>query len=124
MARILLVEDDKLFRWALKEALGAAGHEVVQAESCVAAREELCSAIDLALFDYHLPDGTGLGLLDKMKHSGLDYPAIILTAHPTDDEAAQAVSLGALTYVSKPDDPEDVVQLVNSALDGDLRMSL
>jgi DNA-binding response OmpR family regulator len=117
MHTILLVEDDKLFRWALKEALAEAGYRVLEATSCRQARENFANRVDLALLDYRLPDCTGFSLLDEIKRAKLSYPVIILTAHPTDEGEVEARRLGAHAYLAKPDDPLEVAHWVRVALD-------
>ena len=118
MPSVLVVEDDKLFRWALKDALERAGYDVIEAENCAEARNNLHNGVDAALLDYHLPDGTGLGLLDEIKRENLRFPAILLTAHPTDESAEQAEALGAYHYATKPDDGEKVLPWLEAALSG------
>lgn len=116
MATILIVEDDKLFRWAVKEALIAAGFNVLEARNGIEARRRFAEDVDLAILDYHLPDTTGFRLLGEMREARMRFPIVFLTAHATDDGATEAAMLGASHYASKPDDPGEVVRLVDRLL--------
>ena len=80
--RILIVEDEKLLRWALRERLGKEGYEPIEAESGAAARRLLgTEELDLALLDYRLPDMTGLDLLREILAHHPDVPVILMTAY-------------------------------------------
>ena len=62
--RVLIVDDEKLIRWSVREALGAEGFEVLEAENAATARVALDTQdLALALFDLRLPDGNGMDLL-------------------------------------------------------------
>ena len=59
-ANVLVVDDEDLVRWSLKERLAHDGHAVTEAATVAGALEKLGTDIDLVLLDFKLPDGDGL----------------------------------------------------------------
>ena len=115
---VLVVEDDKLYRMALRMQLADAGYRVLEAVDCESARVLLGGdhRVDAATLDYNLPDGTGFDLLDEILRRHPDVPAILITAHPTNEGKEQAIALGACRYLEKPTDLTQVVAVVSEAL--------
>ena len=108
-ARILVVDDEKLIRWSLRERLSADGHDVVLAADLQAARQALNEhEFDLALLDLRLPDGNGIDLLKEMQSSHKDIPVVIITAYSTVDSAVAAMKEGAYDYISTPFNLDDL----------------
>ncbi|MBI2423023.1 MAG: sigma-54-dependent Fis family transcriptional regulator [Candidatus Hydrogenedentes bacterium] len=102
-AAILTVDDEKIIRWTLRSRLEEDGYEVVEAESCAAARAAMAvRAFDLALIDMRLPDGTGMELLAHLQAISPDTPVIIVTAYSSVESAVGAIRAGAADYVTKP----------------------
>ena len=117
-ARILVVDDEKLIRWSLRERLSADGHDVVLAADLQAARQALNEhEFDLALLDLRLPDGNGIDLLKEMQSSHKDIPVVIITAYSTVDSAVAAMKEGAYDYISKPFNLDDLTLTVRRALE-------
>jgi DNA-binding NtrC family response regulator len=116
-ANILIVDDEQLLRWSLKERLEESGHRVVEAETGREAIEQFASGVDLVLLDYRLPDADGLGLLERMKAEDADVPVILMTAYSSVDQAVQAIKGGAYHYLNKPFDLEELVLLADKALE-------
>lgn len=119
MATILIVEDDRLFRWAVTQALQAAGYAVREASNQSEARQGFDSRVDLAILDYYLPGPNGTCILREMRTARPDLPVLMLTAHATKEGEDEAVALGARRYATKPDDPQEVVRMVRSVLGGE-----
>lgn len=117
MAAILLVDDNRLVRLVIKDALERAGHLVLEASTGEAAKAHLdASTVDLGLFDHDLPDTTGVALLDEVRRRvGLRVPVIVMTACWTESGEAAAMRQGA-RYIEKPLELEDVVLVVEEAL--------
>jgi len=116
MAMILVVDDEPLIRWAVREGLELEGYAVVEAGS---AREALASlegaTIDVALLDLKLPDSDDLSLLRRIRTSAPACRVIMMTAHGTPEILADAMRMGAFGTVAKPFDLGRIVSLVRDA---------
>lgn len=108
--RALVVDDDEGIRWILKKVLSEEGMEVTEADSIAAVETVLKHEhMDLVFLDVYLPDGNGMELLA----SGLfTMPVVVLTAETTFGHAAEAYRTGAMEYLPKPFDLDEVRQLV------------
>ena len=117
-ARILIVDDEALVRWSLRERLTAEGFDVVEAGLASEALDSLgTTKADLALLDFKLPDGDGLTVLKRIKETAPDTQVIMMTAFSTVENAVEAMKLGAYHYVNKPFNLDEVVMLVEKALE-------
>jgi two-component system response regulator AtoC len=118
LATLLIVDDEELVRWSLRERFGRDGYTVVEAGTCAAALDQLASgSVDLVLLDYRLPDGDGLTLLRRIKESNPDTPVILMTAFSTVENAVEAMKHGAYHYLNKPFNLDDVSVTVEKALE-------
>jgi DNA-binding NtrC family response regulator len=118
LVRVLIVEDEQLIRWSLRQKFEARGFEVVEAESGgdgVAAHA--AGVFDLVMLDYKLPDITGLQVLKQIRETDSDAVVIMMTAYSTIESAVDAIKLGAYDYVSKPFDMDDVLRTADKALE-------
>ncbi len=102
MSRVLVVDDNESLVDNLREILDDAGHEVLAATSCAAARARAKEGFDVALVDMRLPDGLGSDLASELKESYPDCAVVLLTGYSTVEAAAAAVRAGAFAYLSKP----------------------
>ncbi|HAK55433.1 MAG: sigma-54 dependent transcriptional regulator [Vicinamibacterales bacterium] len=116
-ARVLVVDDEDLIRWSLVERLAQEGYEMVEAATGQAGLDLCHEGVDLILLDYKLPDIDGLTILKRVRQSHPDALVILLTAYSTIDSAVEAIKLGAYHYLSKPFDIDEVVLLVQKALE-------
>jgi two-component system response regulator RegA len=115
---LLIVEDDKSFLRRLARALEGRGFTVSTAESVADGIAQLESASPaFAVVDMRLEDGNGLDVISALKRRRPDARAIILTGYGNIASAVNAVKLGAVDYLSKPVDADDVVAAL-LALDG------
>jgi DNA-binding NtrC family response regulator len=115
-ATVLIVDDEDLVRWSLRERMKKDGHAVIEAATAAAALDAAPGA-DLVLLDYRLPDGDGLSVLRGIKDQWPDTPVILMTAFSTVENAVDAMRLGAYHYVNKPFSLDDVSALVEKALE-------
>jgi len=116
-ATILIVDDESLVRWSLRERLGRDGHDILEAATAADAIAQIPGEIDLVLLDYRLPDGDGLQVLGRIKAQAPDIQVILMTAFSTIENAVEAMKLGAFHYVNKPFHLDEVVLLVEKALE-------
>ncbi len=114
---ILVVDDEPLIRWSLRERLTAAGYKVLEAETGSQALEHAADAVDLVLLDYRLPDLDGVTVLKRLKEVDPDILVILMTAYSSIETAVEAVKLGAYHYVNKPFNLDELLLLVEKALE-------
>jgi two-component system response regulator RegA len=115
---LLIVEDDKSFLQRLARAMESRGFAVTTAETVADGLTHLETASPAyAVVDMRLEDGNGLDVISALKKRRPDARAIILTGYGNIATAVNAVKLGAVDYLSKPADADDVVAAL-LALDG------
>jgi two-component system, NtrC family, response regulator AtoC len=104
--RVLVIEDERLMRWSLAEALTDEGHVVTQAEDGATALRALHSGepIDAVVLDYELPDSGNLSLLSKIRQLVPSRPIVLITAYGTPALAKAARRVGASEVLLKPFD--------------------
>ena len=107
---LLIVEDDKSFLQRLARAMEARGFQVTTADSVSEGLQRVETAAPaFAVVDMRLGDGNGLDVIVALKQSRPDARAIILTGYGNIASAVNAVKVGAVDYLSKPADADDVV---------------
>jgi two-component system response regulator RegA len=107
---LLIVEDDKSFLHRLSRAMEGRGFTVTTAESVADGLNQLHSSSPaFAVVDMRLEDGNGLDVVSALKRRRPDARAIVLTGYGNIATAVTAVKLGAVDYLSKPVDANDVV---------------
>jgi two-component system response regulator RegA len=107
---LLIVEDDKSFLQRLARAMEGRGFTVTTAETVAEGITQLETASPaFAVVDMRLEDGNGLDVISALKRRRPDARAIILTGYGNIATAVNAVKLGAVDYLSKPVDADDVV---------------
>jgi len=112
--KILIVEDEVLFARAVMRRLQKAGYECEHAENIQDARQIAKQLLpDLALLDMRLPDGNGMDLLPELVVKNIT--CIVMTAHGDIGDAVSAMKLGALDYLKKPIDLEELFIAISKA---------
>jgi len=118
---ILLADDEEKILKRLGRALRDEGHEVVEATSARDAQKQLVEkSFDLLVIDNLMPGMTGLELIREMAQTmqPSERPQVLMmTAHATVESAIEAMKLGALDYLQKPFEVEELLALVSHALD-------
>ena len=107
---MLIVEDDRSFLQRLAKALEQRGFTVTTAESVADGLLQVEKAAPaFAVVDMRLGDGNGLDVISALKRRRPDARGIILTGYGNIATAVNAVKLGAVDYLAKPADADDVV---------------
>lgn len=114
---ILVVDDDPSSRTLLREILREEGFDIVEAEDGELALELLeTKPVDLVITDRSMPRLGGLELLAKMREKQSALPVLVISAYGEETLWGQAIGLGAVDYLLKPFQTEDVLKIVRKAL--------
>jgi len=116
-ATLLIVDDEDLVRWSLRERFVRDGYTVLESGTAAGAIEKMTPAVDLVLLDYRLPDGDGLSVLRQIKELSPDTLVILMTAFSTVENAVAAMKHGAYHYLNMPFNLDDVSAFVDKALE-------
>ena len=116
LKRLLVVDDEPNMAWLFRQTFSGKC-EVIAAESGERALDLVKQDdVDVVMLDLRLPGMDGMETLREMKRAGLTAPVIIMTAYGEVKSAVQAMKLGAFDYITKPFDLEELVVLVEGAL--------
>lgn len=117
-ATILIVDDEKLVRWALRKKCEEWGYYVCEADTgaggLTAARRD---SPDLVLLDVKLPDLGGLEVLTTLKERGDARAVIMITADPQLEDVKKALKIGAYDFVGKPLNFDELKVAIHNALE-------
>jgi len=117
-ARILVVDDDRLILESCRDVLEGERHAPVLAASGEEGIETIAEEpFDLIITDLKMPGKDGLDVLRFVKEKRPDIPVVILTGYPALNSAIESVRLGAFDYVCKPMAPDELLLVVNRALE-------
>lgn len=121
--RLLIAEDDKVQREVIVDILSAAGYAVAGVPSARAAIETLRGeAYDLLVTDLRMPGMDGLELLRQAKRVRPEMEVVVMTAYASVETAVTAMKEGAVDYLAKPFDKDELLVVVAKAVErGDLR---
>ena len=108
--KLLVVDDDPVFRGVLARALSKRGFDVRVAAGLVEARQALeVDRPDYAVVDLRMPDGSGLALVEELKRQNPRARIVVLTGFASVATAVEAIKLGAVHYLPKPADADEVI---------------
>ncbi|MEZ5958298.1 MAG: ActR/PrrA/RegA family redox response regulator transcription factor [Hyphomonadaceae bacterium] len=115
---LLILDDDAAFRTRLARALETRGFEVSAVASVAEANDIATkSPPAYAVLDLRLEDGSGLAVVEALNKSRPDCRVVMLTGYGAIATAVAAVKAGALDYLAKPADPEDIVKALLASPD-------
>lgn len=111
---ILLVEDGRSQREMLRDFLIKEGHRVMEAETGETAIKTVVSNhFDLILLDYKMPGMDGMEVLKEIKRINHEIDVVIITAYGTIETAVEAIKVGAIDYITKPIELEELLILLD-----------
>ncbi|MDP8245394.1 MAG: sigma-54 dependent transcriptional regulator [Candidatus Hinthialibacter antarcticus] len=117
MATILIAEDEAKMRKILALALSEDGHEILEAQNAEEAASTIRThSVSLVISDLRMPGGGGMALLKSVQEINHYIPVIILTAYGTIENAVDALKNGAVDYLLKPCDLDEIKLAVEKAL--------
>ena len=117
MISILIIEDDVAFSAMLKTFFEKRDYKVDNAFSAEEGFKKLAAGkFDILLTDVRLPDRDGLEILLEVKKNYSNIQVIVMTNYAEINMAVKAMKNGAFDYVSKPFQPETILQTINNAL--------
>src|SRR5690554_7929158 len=114
MSRILIVEDESIIRSALKRLLEKNGYDISDAESVADAIDRFgLNGFDLIISDLRLPGAPGTDLIELAGQ----VPVLIMTSYASLRSAVDAMKLGAVDYIAKPFDHDEMLRTVAAILE-------
>jgi DNA-binding NtrC family response regulator len=115
---VLIIDDERPVLMTLEALLKRHGYQVDTAPTAAQGVKVLKSkSPTLVLLDLRLPDADGLEMLDRIKNELPEVQVIILTAHDSLHNAIESIKRGAFHFISKPYAPEELLSLVEKALE-------
>ncbi len=112
MSHILVVEDEAIIRQSVRRLLQRHNYEVTDVDSIDAAKQQDLTSFDLIISDLRLPGGQGTDLVELAG----DTPVLIMTSYASLRSAVDAMKMGAVDYIAKPFDHEEMAQAVKRIL--------
>jgi two-component system response regulator RegA len=118
--RLLVVDDDEPYRLRLCRAFRGRGFEVADA-GCAADGLERARAFrpQRAVLDLRMPDGSGIALLSDLLREHPDLACVVLTGYGSITTAVEAVRRGAVDYLTKPADADEILQAFEPRVEPD-----
>lgn len=119
MAKILIVDDSTLSRGILRRILQTEGHSIIEAKDGLMGIESYyIEKPDLVLLDIAMPDMQGTEVLEKLRALDDRARIVMATADLQELTRASVIAAGALGYLTKPYNPDAVLDTVNQVLRG------
>jgi DNA-binding NtrC family response regulator len=118
MPKILVIDDEKPIRRALREILEYEKYEVDEAEDGPAGLEKsLNNNFDVILCDIKMPKMDGMEVLEKILKEGVQTPVVMISGHGNIDTAVEAIKKGAFDFIQKPLDLNRILVTIRNAMD-------
>ncbi len=119
--KLLLLEDDQILSETLEHFLTRAGYEIDVALTMEEAEDlTFDNKYDLYLLDINLPEGSGLELLEALRYADDNTPTIFITALTDMGSISEGFKLGAMDYIKKPFDPEELLIRLKAKFKNDI----
>ena len=116
-ARVLVVDDDELVRRAVCRLLVSEGYEVAALSSALELLEDdRASTAACLVLDLRMPGPSGLEAFEELRSRGVDTPAVFLTGHGTVRDGVVAMKAGAVEFLEKPFDDDELLEAVREAV--------
>ena len=118
MAKILIIDDERAIRRALREILEFEGFEIDEAENGKEGLDKAKSGVYEIIFcDIKMPLMDGMEVLDELLKSKVETPLIMISGHGNIDTAVQAIKKGAFDFIEKPLDLNRILVTIRNAKD-------
>ena len=117
LGSLLVVDDDAAFRRQLVRAMERRGFEVLSAESfdeAIQISEQ--NTLDCAIVDIRLDDKNGLDLVPILREKHAEIKVVVLTGYGNIASAVNAIKVGAVDYLAKPADPDDIFSALSARI--------
>lgn len=118
MGKILIIDDERSIRRALREILEFESFEVQEAENGKEGLEKaINTSFDIIFCDIKMPEMDGMEVLDGLAKAQVDTPVIMISGHGTIDTAVEAIKKGAFDFIEKPLDLNRILVTIRNAKD-------
>ena len=116
--KVFLLDDDELIVTVLSRALQKEGYEICGETETDEAVDKICSwAPDVVVLDIAMPGRDGIAILKEIKSRELRTHVVMLTADDSSDTAVMAMKLGAVDYLTKPFNMDEVKNVIHNIMD-------
>jgi two-component system nitrogen regulation response regulator NtrX len=118
MAKILIIDDERAIRRALREILEFEDFQVDEAENGVEGLEKAKNTLyDIIFCDIKMPQMDGMEVLDALNQAKIDTPVIMISGHGNIETAVEAIKKGAFDFIEKPLDLNRILVTIRNAKD-------
>ena len=117
MAKILIIDDERAIRRALREILEFENFEVDEAENGKEGLEKAKAELyDIIFCDIKMPLMDGMEVLEAFREEKIDSPVIMISGHGNIDTAVQAIKMGAFDFIEKPFESKKLIHIIEKNL--------